>query len=117
MVRIRLGKQQLRAVWHAHAGGLRQHRDVLADEILIRRRVAAAGALPLREYKRGLRQRVELRPVEPHGGVLFQCGHERIGNTVQHENLLLADAKQVVVVGGALHDTSCGAVDVGGGVH
>ena len=79
--------------------------------------MAAAGALPLREHKRGLRKRVELRPVEPHCRVLFQCGHECIGNTVQHENLLLANAEQVVVVGGALHHTSRGAVDVGGGVH
>ena len=82
MIGTRLGEEQLGPGRGVDPGSLRQHRNVLADKILVRRSVPAASALPFWEDERSLCQRVELRAVRLNGSVAFHRGHERIRDTV-----------------------------------
>ena len=51
--------------------------------------------------------------VEPHGAVSLESGHQLVADAGDAEHFLLGDAKQVVVVRGALDDRAGGVVEVG----
>ena len=104
MIHVRLGKKQLRVGLYVHARGPREHRHVFADEIPVYRGVRTTAPLPFFEDERRFRKTLKRIRVEPHGTMLFHLRHELIGDPVERENLLLADAQQIVVVRRALND-------------
>src|ERR1019366_1330840 len=100
----RLGKEQFGLVGHAGTGGFGQHRCVFADQRFVEDRFGATRAVSLFEGKRFLGQPLELSRAEADRADLLQLGHELVSNGFQHEDLLLPDAEEVVVVGGAVDD-------------
>ena len=83
---------------HAHAGRRRQHRHVLADKFLLHMRPRAALAAAL-EGKRGLRKPFDRRRIQLECARAAHRIHEGIGDRCDDENLLFADAEQVVIEG------------------
>ena len=117
MIRIRLGEEELGARRQVHAGRLRKHDGILADKILVHARVSTPAALAGLDGERGLGQGVELGVGEFQRAVLLHLSHELVGDAIERENFLLADAEQVVVETRALDDGLGGPRHAGGVVH
>ena len=112
MILIRLAEQQIGIRRRVDAGRRGQHRDVLADEILLHVRAGAASPAAFESECR-LREPVDGRRVKLKCPCALHGSDERIGDRGDDEDFLLADAEQVVVEGSALDDASRGAIEIG----
>ena len=96
---------------HLDAGMLGEHGGVLADQVLVDVRLAVVAAL-----ERGLRERLDLAGGQPVAAVPGHRLGQRVEDLGHGEDLLLADAEQVVVERPADDDRLGRVVQAGGGV-
>ena len=114
---IGFAEQELGAGGEVDAGGLGEDGRVLADEIAVHAGVGAAAALAFLEGEGGLGELLELGRVQLHGAVLGEALHEFVGDAVEDEDFLFADAEEIVVEGGATDDGLGGAGGAAGVIH
>ena len=107
----RLAVEELDFAGDPRSGRTGKNGGVLADEVLAGHLVAVGPfAGP---DNRLCRQRVDLRGIEPGGASPPHRLHHPVEHTRHDEHLLLGDAEEIVVVGGAGDDRPRGPVEVG----
>ena len=117
VVGLGLAEEELRGSGNVEADGFREHGGVAAHEVAVDDRVRATSAFTFWKNERLLGEGLDLLGVELDGSGLAEGLQEFVSNGGDDENLLLADAEKVVVVGSALDDRAGGGIEVGGFVN
>ncbi len=116
MILVGLAKQQIGTRGRVDACGSGQHRDILADQILLHMRTRAAAAAAF-EGKRRFGEPLDGRRIQLERASATHGLNESIGDGGNDKDLFFADAEQVVIEGRAFDDASGGAIKISGLVH
>ena len=117
VVGLGLAEEELRGSGNVEADGFRENGGVAAHEVAVDDWVRATSAFAFWKNERFIGEGLDLLGVELDGSGFAEGIQEFVSDGGDDENLLLADAEKVVVVGSALDDRAGGGIEVGGFVN